>query len=54
MTGDKRRAMPGVSASELLRLPVRMHGIQLGHAVDVIFDRDRRRALGLEVLCGDD
>lgn len=41
------------SASELLRLPIRLHGIELGRPVDVILDRDRRRALGLEVRCGD-
>jgi hypothetical protein len=39
---------------DLLRLPVRLRGIQLGRPVDVIFDRERRRALGLEVHCGDE
>jgi hypothetical protein len=33
---------------------VRLHGIQLGQPVDVVLDRDHRRALGFEVHCGDD
>jgi hypothetical protein len=38
-----------------LRLPVRVHGIQLGRPVDVILDAAARpRALGFDVLCGDD
>ena len=49
---DVMRAEP-VAASALLRLPVRLHGIELGRPVDLILDRDRRRALGLELLCGD-
>ena len=46
--------MRGLPADELLRLPVRLHGIQLGRAVDVILDLPGGRALGLDVLCGDD
>jgi hypothetical protein len=46
--------MRGLPADELLRLPVRLHGIQLGRAVDVILDLPAARALGLDVLCGDD
>jgi hypothetical protein len=42
------------SASHLLRLPVRVHGIQLGWPVDVILDLQGKRALGLDVLCGDE
>jgi hypothetical protein len=38
----------------LLRAPVRLRGIQLGRPVDVIFDRELRRALGFEIHCGDD
>ena len=42
------------SGNELLRLPVRVHGIQLGRPVDVILDGEPRpRAVGFEVLCGD-
>jgi hypothetical protein len=43
----------GVGFAELLRAPVRVRGIQLGHPVDVILDAERRRAIGLEVQCGD-
>jgi sporulation protein YlmC with PRC-barrel domain len=39
---------------KLLRLPVRIRGIQLGRAVDVVLDRDAARAVGLEIACGDD
>jgi uncharacterized protein YrrD len=42
------------SASHLLRLPVRVHGIQLGWPVDVILDLQGKRVLGLDVLCGDE
>lgn len=45
--------MRGVSAERLLRLPVRVRGIELGRPVDLMLDRDHTRALGFEVLCGD-
>jgi sporulation protein YlmC with PRC-barrel domain len=48
------RVMAGVTAGGLLGVPVRLHGIQLGHVADVVLDVERRRALGLEVVCGDD
>jgi hypothetical protein len=41
-------------AEELLTLPVRVRGIDLGRAVDLIVDRERTRALGFDVLCGDE
>jgi hypothetical protein len=41
-------------ASELLRLPVRLNGILLGRPLDLLVDFDARRAIGLDVLCGDD
>ena len=41
-------------AVELLALPVRHNGIDLGRAVDVLLDLEARRALGLEVRCRDD
>ncbi len=41
------------SATELLRLPVRMHGIQLGRPVDAWVDKRAERLLGFEILCGD-
>jgi hypothetical protein len=44
----------GTFVGALLRAPVRLHGIQLAWPVDVIFDREPRRALGVEVHCGDD
>ena len=46
--------MTGVSAETLLSLPVRSRGIDLGHPVDVVLDRDGRRAIGLVVLCKDE
>jgi hypothetical protein len=45
--------MRGRAASELLSLPVRMHGIQLGKPVDALLDARSDRLLGFEVLCGD-
>jgi hypothetical protein len=38
----------------LLALPVRLHGIRLGRPVELLLDRDTMRAIGLDVLCGDD
>jgi hypothetical protein len=46
--------MRGVSAERLLRLPVRVRGLELGRPVDLVLDREHTRALGLEVLCGDE
>jgi len=37
-----------------LRLPVRVSGIQLGRVVDVFIHPTHPRALGADVLCGDD
>jgi hypothetical protein len=39
---------------EVLALPVRLHGIQLGRPVDVLVDREADRVLGFEVRCGDE
>ena len=41
------------SVAELLALPVRMHGIQLGRPVDVLLDGRGERVVGLELVCGD-
>jgi hypothetical protein len=41
------------SASELLQLPVQLHGIKLGQTVDVLYDAGGERRLGVVVLCGD-
>lgn len=46
--------MSGLSAAHLLRLPVRVRGIELGRPVDLVLDREHTRALGFEVLCGDE
>src|SRR5947209_11651611 len=42
------------SATELLQLPVQLHGIRLGRPVDLLLDPDDWRALGFVVLCGDE
>ena len=42
------------TGDELLALPVRLHGIQLGRPVDLLIDRDAQRIVGLDVLCGDE
>ena len=42
------------SATELLQLPVRLHGIRLGRPVDLLLDRTEWRALGFVVHCGDE
>lgn len=43
-----------LSGSELLALPLRLHGIELGRPADVLLDRDTLRVVGLDVLCGDE
>ena len=43
----------GAVVGDMLRARVRLHGIELGRPVDLILDRGCRRALGLEVHCGD-
>jgi hypothetical protein len=42
------------SATELLQLPVQLHGIRLGRPVDLLLDLVEQRALGFVVLCGDE
>ena len=46
--------MTELSGDGLLALPVRLHGIDLGRPVDVLLDPEALRAVGLDVLCGDD
>jgi hypothetical protein len=46
--------MRGRRSSELLALPVRLHGIQLGQPVEVYVEPVAERVVGFEVLCGDD
>jgi hypothetical protein len=43
-----------LSAEELLRFPVRLDGLDVGRAVDLIVDPRQQRALGLDVLCRDE
>ncbi len=45
--------MRGRAAAELLSLPVRLHGIQLGMPVEALVDAQVDRLVGFEVLCGD-
>ena len=46
--------MRGHTGDELLRLPVRLRGIHLGRPVDLLLHPTEPRALGLDVLCGDE
>ena len=46
--------MRAFSGDELLGLPVRLHGVQLGRPTDLLLDREALRAVGLDILCGDD
>lgn len=46
--------MTTIRGNDLLALPVRLHGIQLGRPVELLLDRESLRMLGLDVLCGDD
>jgi hypothetical protein len=41
------------SATELLQLPVQLHGIRLGRPVDLLLDPVDLHVLGFVVLCGD-
>jgi hypothetical protein len=43
-----------LSAEDLLQFPVRLDGIDVGRAVDLIVDPLHQRALGLDVLCRDE
>jgi hypothetical protein len=42
------------SATELLQLPVQLHGIRLGRPVDLLLDAGEWRVLGFVVRCGDE
>jgi hypothetical protein len=44
----------GLTADDILRLPVRVRGIQLGRAVDLLLHPTQPQALGVDVLCGDE
>ena len=43
-----------MTGNELLSLPVRLHGIDLGRAVDLLLDREGLHTVGIDVLCGDE
>lgn len=43
-----------MSAARALGLPLRLRGIQLGRAADVLLDGARRRVVGFSIVCGDD
>jgi hypothetical protein len=45
--------MRGRRIAELLALPVRMHGIDLGRPVRALVDSSADRLLGLELVCRD-
>jgi hypothetical protein len=46
--------VPSLPAEQLLRFPVRLNRVDIGRAVDLLVDPAQGRALGLDVLCGDD
>jgi sporulation protein YlmC with PRC-barrel domain len=48
---DRVRELLG---GELLGLPVRLHGVQLGRPADLLLDRELLRVVGLDLLCGDE
>jgi hypothetical protein len=48
------KQMGSRSATELLQLPVQLHGIRLGRPVDLLLDPTDWRAIGFVVLCGDE
>lgn len=47
-------AVASLPAEQLLRFPVRLDGMDVGRAVDLIIDPGQARAVGLDVLCRDD
>lgn len=51
--GTESAGMRARSATELLRLAVQRHGIELGRPVDILLDATEWRVLGLVVACGD-
>ena len=52
--GTKAAAVRRFSSGDLLSLPVRLHGIELGRPVALILELEAMRLLGLEVRCPDD
>jgi hypothetical protein len=52
--GHLAAAMGTRTGDDILRLPVRLHGLVLGRPVDVFLDRGDLKAVGLDVICGDE
>ena len=46
--------MGSMASGNVVSLPVRLHGINLGRAVELVVDLDVRGVLGIEIRCGDD
>lgn len=46
--------MTSFCGKDLLELPVRLHGIQLGRPIDLLLDRTQLKVVGLDIRCGDD
>lgn len=46
--------MGSLSAAASLRLPVRLHGIQLGRPTDILLDVESWNVVGFVVHCGDE
>jgi hypothetical protein len=46
--------MGSLSAAASLRLPVRLHGIQLGRPTDILLDVESWNVVGFVVRCGDE
>ena len=46
--------MGSLSAAAFLRLPVRLHGIQLGQPTDLLIEVESWHVLGFVVHCGDE
>jgi hypothetical protein len=53
LAGENRHGLRGLVGDELLGLTVRTGGISLGRSVELVLDLAGRRALGLDVDCGD-
>ena len=43
-----------LTGDEVLAMPVRLHGIELGRPVELLLDREAFRVVGLDVRCGDE
>ena len=52
--GGNTSADVTMTGDELLRRPVRVHGIHVGQPVDLLLHPSEPQGLGLDVLCGDD